>query len=99
MYLIEIKIKENKIDGIESNKLLEQHKKWFTKNAEKGKFLLVGPFKNSRMSGMIIAKTESRKELDLLLSEDAYYPNLADYSIREFTANIISDNISNYKGE
>ena len=102
MFLVEINIKEtelNKLTETEATMMLEQHRKWFKNYAEKGTFLVVGPFKNSGMSGMIISKNDNIELLQAIISEDVYYPNLAEYSIREFSANIISDKLKNYKGE
>ncbi|MFZ7173311.1 hypothetical protein ACLSYX_00455 [[Pasteurella] aerogenes] len=47
---------------------------------------------------MIIAQTESREQLESILAEDVYYPNLADYQIREFKAAMVAENIQQFQG-
>lgn len=51
------------------------------------------------MAGLVIAYAESREELEEILSQDSYYPDLATYGVHEFQANIISEKLIDYKGK
>lgn len=51
------------------------------------------------MAGLVIAQANSRAELDDLVAKDAYYPDMATYDIHEFQANIIAENITDYRGK
>ena len=57
----------------------------------------LGPFTDRERAGVIIAQTENRAELDRILSEDSYYPNLANYAIHEFTPKMVATNIEQFK--
>ncbi|MGB9095793.1 YciI family protein [Erwinia sp.] len=83
MYLINITVNGD-IPAQQHEALFKQHASWFEKYFNAGKFVLVGPYTDRERAGVIIADTESREELDAILSEDAYYPTLAEYEIREF---------------
>lgn len=99
MYLINITIQSKLIPSEKSEELLKAHRNWFTEQAEKGKFLLVGPYLDKKMAGVVLAHAESREELERILSQDAYYPDLATYDVHELQANIISEELINYKGK
>ncbi|AGH37418.1 YCII-related protein [Bibersteinia trehalosi USDA-ARS-USMARC-188] len=45
---------------------------------------MLGPYLDQAHAGVIIAQAESREALDKILAEDIYFPNLADYEVREF---------------
>lgn len=98
MYLIDITIKENKVPADKADELLAGHRAWFGAQAQAGNFLLVGPYRDKAMAGLIIAQANSRAELDDLIAKDVFYPDMAIYAVHEFQANIISENITNYKG-
>lgn len=51
------------------------------------------------MGRLLIAVVDSREALDTLLAKDAYYPDLANYEVREFQANLISDQLVDYCGK
>ncbi|MDO4912528.1 MAG: YciI family protein [Lactobacillus sp.] len=99
MYLIDITIKADKVPADLSEKLLAGHRKWFTGQAQAGKFLLVGPYKDKEMAGLAIAYTNSRAELDEIIAHDAYYPDYATYDVHEFQANLIADNLPDFQGK
>lgn len=99
MYLIDITIQSKRVPSERAEELLNAHRNWFTEQAEKGKFLLVGPYLDKEMAGVVLAHAENREELERILSQDAYYPDLATYDIHEFQANIISEELINYKGK
>ncbi|MBY6286971.1 hypothetical protein K6121_11550 [Neisseria subflava] len=48
---------------------------------------------------MVLAQAESREALDKILAEDAYYPDGAEYAVSEYQANLIADNITDYRGK
>lgn len=88
MYLINIAVNED-ISPDQHEALFMRHVSWFQQYFEAGKFVLIGPYSDRERAGVIIAQTVSREELETILSEDAYYPNLADYEIREFTPKMV----------
>ncbi|MEX2804033.1 YciI family protein [Streptococcus sp. H31] len=99
MYLIDITIKTDRVPADRAEELLERHQAWFSAQAESGQFLMVGPYRDKEMAGVVIAQAGSRKALETVLAEDAYYPDMAVYDVHEFQANIIADNITDYKGK
>lgn len=62
MYLIEIKIHQDQVPENKATKLLDQHRQWLSKQATFGYFLLVGPFKDRAMAGLVIAQVANKKE-------------------------------------
>ncbi|RCW17904.1 hypothetical protein CAC02_00670 [Streptococcus gallolyticus] len=98
MYLIDITIRADQVPADKADELLAGHRTWFSTQAQAGHFLLVGPYRDKAMAGLIIAQANSRAELDDLIAKDAYYPDMATYDIHEFQANIIAENITDYKG-
>ena len=99
MYLIDITIKADQVPADKADELLAGHRAWFSAQAQAGNFLLVGPYRDKAMAGLLIAQANSRAELDDLLAKDAYYPDMATYDIHEFQANIIAENITDYRGK
>ncbi|MGT2907332.1 YciI family protein [Streptococcus dentiloxodontae] len=99
MYLIHITIKADQVPVDKAESLLAAHRAWFGAQAQAGYFLVVGPYKDRKMAGVVMAQANSRAELDDIIAQDAYYPNLASYEVHEFQANIIADNITDYKGQ
>ncbi len=99
MYLIEIKIHQDQVPENQATQLLDQHRQWFSKQATFGYFLLVGPFKDREMAGLVIAQVADKQELLKIIQQDAYYPDLATYEIQEFQANIIAENFADYQGK
>lgn len=99
MYLIDITIKADQVPADKADELLSGHHAWFSAQAQAGNFLLVGPYRDKAMAGLVIAQANSRAELDDLVAKDAYYPDMATYDIHEFQANIIVENITDYRGK
>ncbi|EHJ52392.1 YciI family protein [Streptococcus macacae] len=99
MFLINITIQENKVPAAKADELLAGHRSWFTHHFEKGDFLLVGPYKNKGMAGVVLAQADSQEKVEAIIAEDAYYPNMAVYDISELTANLIADNLTEFKGK
>ncbi|WP_368396077.1 YciI family protein [Streptococcus gallolyticus] len=97
MYLIDITIKADQVPADKADELLAGHRAWFSAQAQAGNFLLVGPYRDKAMAGLVIAQANSRAELDDLVAKDAYYPDMATYDIHEFQANIIAENITDYR--
>lgn len=98
MYIINIAVNDH-VSAEQHDKLFVEHTEWFKKYFQAGKFLMLGPFKDQANAGVIFAVTESRAELDRILAEDCYYPNLASYEIREFEPKLIAANIAEFAGK
>lgn len=98
MYLIDISLKNSTLSEEEQAKQLDAHRAWFAKYFQQGNFLLLGPYLDKERAGVIIAQTENREQLESILAEDVYYPNLADYQIREFKAAMVAENIQQFQG-
>ncbi|WP_373699187.1 YciI family protein [Neisseria dentiae] len=94
MYLIDITIKTDAVSAAQSEALLAGHRAWFAKYFEQGYFLLLGPYLDRSAAGVIIARADSRAQLDAMLAEDVYWADkLADYQVREFQAKMVADRI------
>lgn len=98
MYLIDISLKNESLSEEEQARQLDAHRAWFAKYFQQGNFLLLGPYLDKERASVIIAQTESREQLESILAEDVYYPNLADYQIREFKAAMVAENIQQFQG-
>lgn len=99
MYLINITVKADQVPAEKAEELLAGHRAWFGAQAQAGSFLLLGPYCDQAMAGVVIAQAASREDLDAILAQDVYYPDLATYEVREFQANVIADAITDYKGK
>lgn len=88
MYLINITVNDD-ITAEQHEALFTHHINWFQKYFDAGKFILIGPYNDAKRSGVIIAQAENREALEAILREDAYYPDLAEYEIREFTPKMV----------
>lgn len=99
MYLIDITIHESAATGDNSAQLLDEHRAWFGKYVDQGNFLLLGPYTSKTYAGVIIAQAQSREQIDSILAEDVYYPDKAVYTVEEFTASKIADDIQSYVGK
>lgn len=84
MYIINIALKMDKIPTEQAEQMFAEHRAWFARYFEQGNFLMLGPYLDQAHAGVIIAQAESREALDKILAEDIYFPNLADYEVREF---------------
>ncbi|WP_169784212.1 YciI family protein [Campylobacter curvus] len=91
MYLINITLKMEKVPADKADVMFERHRKWFGKNFKEGKFLLLGPYLDKKYAGIIVAGVENRAKLDEILATDVYYPDMAEYEIREFKAAMAAD--------
>ncbi|WP_249291507.1 YciI family protein [Campylobacter curvus] len=78
--------------------MFERHREWFGKNFKEGKFVLLGPYQDEPHAGIIIVNLKDRAELDKILAEDVYHPDMAEYEIREFKAAMAAD-ISAFAGK
>lgn len=86
MYLIDIRLKG---DQVTEDQLIA-HRQWFSRHFEAGDFLIVGPSKSRAQSGLILARQMARKDLDQIITEDAFYPAGADYLVNEFEAKLVA---------
>lgn len=78
---VEYKVSLDKIDEV-----LAEHRSWLDIYFQKGMFLLSGP-KNPRTGGIIIAKANSKQELEDLFKNDPYaLKNVAIHTVHEFKA-------------
>ena len=93
MYIISITVHEG-IPADKQQEMLTRHRDWFTNYFRQGIFLMLGPYiDTSAHAGVIFAHTDSREALQKILEEDSYYPDFADYDIREFAPKMIADDI------
>lgn len=99
MYLIDITIKADKVPADKADQLLAAHRAWFKEQFDKGNFLIVGPYQDRQMAGVVMAQANSRAELDAIIAKDAYYADqLATYEVSEFKANLVADNLTDFQG-
>ncbi len=85
MYIISIVLDQDKIPTELAESMLNEHRAWFAKYFQAGKFLILGPYLDQEFAGVIIAQTQSRAELDEILAEDVYFKDgQAAYEVREF---------------
>ncbi|HGO5857417.1 TPA: YciI family protein [Mannheimia haemolytica] len=84
MYIINIALKMDKIPAEQAEQMFNVHRAWFAQYFEQGNFLMLGSYLDQDYAGVIIAQTENREALDTILAEDVYFPDLADYEVREF---------------
>ena len=96
MYIIDITVNAD-ITAEQHETLFPQHAAWFKKYFDAGKFLVIGPCTNRERAGVIIAQTDSREELQAILGEDSYYPNLAQYVITEFTPKMVAVDMQRFQ--
>ena len=68
------------------NEVVTEHRAWLDNYYRQGIFLFSGP-KNPRTGGVIIAKSNSKEELEQLMANDPFAVNgVAKYTISEFQA-------------
>ncbi|OOF57286.1 YciI family protein [Rodentibacter myodis] len=93
MYIVNITVNST-LSEEKHNELFAIHVEWFKKYFQAGKFLMLGPYTDTDAhAGVIFAETESLEELQKILAEDCYYPDLAEYEIREFSPKLIATDI------
>lgn len=98
MYIITIKVNAD-LSAEQHEKMFPAHTEWFKKYFQASKFLMLGPHRDAEHSGVIFAVTENRAELEQILAEDCYYPNFAQYDIREFEPKLIAANFAEFVGK
>lgn len=99
MYLITITVNPD-LSAEQHETLFPKHAEWFKKHFAAGTFLLTAPFTDTDAhQGMIFAQAESREALQTILAEDCYYPNHAQYDIREFAPKLIAANLPEFAGK
>ena len=100
MFIINQTLKADKIPAGRGEELFKQHTAWFTRHFEQGDFLLVGPYTDKEMAGIMIAGTDSREAVEAILKEDVYHADgIAEYEVRSFKAPLISANLPHYAGK
>jgi uncharacterized protein YciI len=98
MYIINITVNAD-ISAEQHESLFPKHVSWFKQYFDEGKFVVVGPYSDRERAGIIIASTENRRELEAILSDDSYYPDLANYEIREFFPKMIASDLDKLRIE
>ena len=100
MFIINETVLTEKIAAEKQEKLFAEHRAWFMKHFQEGKFLIVGPNKDWAASGIMLAQAESREALEEILKEDVYYADkLALYDVHEFIPAKIAKNICEFEGK
>lgn len=98
MYIINISVNIEEVLEEQADSMFEQHRQWFTRNFEKGNFLLLGSYKDIKNAGVIISQVESHEVLEKILEDDIYYPlKLANYEVNEFKAIMVAENINGFR--
>lgn len=97
MFIINQTLNADKIPEGKLDELFQQHVAWFTRHFEAGDFLLVGPYTDQKMAGIMICGAKTRDDVERIISEDVFYADgLANYEIRSFTAKQIAKNFAAY---
>lgn len=97
MFIINQTLKPEKIPAGKGEELFKQHVAWFTRHFEAGDFILVGPYTDREMSGLMISPAETREAVEAVLKDDVYYADgMADYEIRSFKAGKIAANFAEF---
>ena len=100
MFIINQTLKSEKIPAGQGDELFKKHVEWFTRHFEAGNFILVGPYTDQKMAGIMISPAESKEAVEKVLQEDVYYADgLADYEVRSFTAGKIAENFAEFAGK
>ncbi|MBR2215737.1 MAG: hypothetical protein IJ849_08280 [Selenomonadaceae bacterium] len=100
MFIINQTLKAEKIPAGKGEELFQKHVAWFTRHFEQGNFLLVGPYTDKEMAGIMICNAESREAVEDILKEDVYYADgIADYEVRSFKAGKIAANFADFVGK
>ena len=100
MFLVNQTLNPEKIPAGKGEELFKEHVAWFTRHFERGDFVLVGPYTDREMSGIMISPAESREVLEEILKDDVYYGDgMARYEVRSFTAGKIARNFADFAGK
>lgn len=97
MFLIDITINPDRVPVEKTAELLAKHREWFTEQFNQGHFLIVGPYKNKGLAGIVIAQGNDEQVITDIIKEDAYYPDMATYHVSEFQGNLVAENMSKFK--
>lgn len=96
MFIINITVNTD-ITEAQYNEMSLRHTEWFKKHFQAGNFLMLGPYTDTdEHAGVIFSGVENRTVLQKILEEDCYYPNFAEYEVREFSPKLIAGNIVKY---
>ena len=91
MFIIHETLNPEKIPQGKEEELFQQHVAWFTRHFEQGNFLLVGPYTDQEMAGIMLSGLENREALEAVLKEDVYYADgMADYEVHAFKEPLIN---------
>ncbi|MBQ1509789.1 MAG: hypothetical protein IIZ54_02680 [Selenomonadaceae bacterium] len=100
MFIINQTLKPEKIPADKGEELFKAHVEWFTRHFEQGDFLLVGPYTDKEMAGIMITAVGSREAVEKILQDDVYYADgIADYEVRAFKAGKIAKEFPAYEGK
>ena len=100
MFLINQTLLPEKIPEGKGEELFKGHVAWFTRHFERGDFILVGPYTDKKMAGIMISPAETREAVEAVLKDDVYYAEgMADYEVRSFTAGKIAGNFPSFAGK
>ena len=100
MFLITQTLKPEKIPEGKGEELFKGHVAWFTRHFEQGDFILVGPYTDKEMAGIMISPAASREAVEAILKDDVYYAEgMAHYEVRSFTAGKIAGNFPAFAGK
>ena len=100
MFIINQTLNPEKIPAGKGEELFGQHVAWFTRHFDAGDFLLVGPYTDKKMAGIMISPAATREDVEAILKDDVYYAGgMADYEVRSFTAGKIAQNFAEFAGK
>lgn len=100
MFIINQTLNAEKIPAGKGEELFQKHVAWFSKHFEAGDFLLVGPYTDREMAGIMLCGVETREAVEEILQEDVYYEGgMANYEVRSFKAGKIAGNFADYEGK
>ena len=100
MFIINQTLNPEKIPAGKGEELFKQHIEWFTRHFEQGDFLLVGPYTDKEMAGIMITAAENREAVEKILQDDVYYADgIAEYEVRVFKAGKIAKEFPAYEGK
>lgn len=93
MFIISITVNSDVSDD-ERNEKFPFHAEWLKKYYDAGNFLILGPCVGvDAHAGIIMARANSREDLQKILAEDCFYPHLASYEVKEFEPKFIADGL------
>ena len=100
MFIINEVLKKDKIPADKMDEFFKQHVEWFTHHFEEGNFVLVGPYTDQEMVGIMLSPAKTREDVENILKSDVYYAGgMAEYEVHSFTAAKISPKIMEFVGK